>query len=84
MRTATRYETAVRMPVQKNSAPAVASDSANRWYSHSASIDLHDEAAAECVEAEQRGERVHRALRFTAAARSPACGGFGGARGKPR
>ncbi len=39
MRTATRYEAAVRMPVQKNSVPAAASDSEKVWYSHSASID---------------------------------------------
>jgi uncharacterized protein (TIGR01777 family) len=39
MRTATRYEAAVRTPVQKNSVPAAASDRANVWYSHSASID---------------------------------------------
>src|SRR5258705_6759652 len=39
MRTATRYEIDVRMPVQKKIAPAVAGDIANLWYSHSATID---------------------------------------------
>ena len=39
MRTATRYENAVRTPVQKNTVLVSASDNENRWYSHSATID---------------------------------------------
>ena len=38
-RAATRYENAVRMPVQKKIALAVAIDRPKRWYSHSATSD---------------------------------------------
>src|SRR5450759_728824 len=39
MRTATRYESAVSTPVQKKMLPAMAADTANFWYSQSATID---------------------------------------------
>ena len=59
----TNAENAEHTPIQNSSAPAAPTDRSNRRNSHSASERLHDEAAAERIEAEHRGEAVDDAAR---------------------
>ena len=58
MRTATSAENADSTPAQKNTAPLTASDRPKRFCSHSTTSGGDHEAAAEGVEAEQRGQPV--------------------------
>ena len=83
MRTATRYENALRTPVAKKIVPVGGERQVEALVQPERDHRLHDEAAAERVEAEQRGEREH------GAARADCSGALGlgpfdsSARGKP-